>query len=154
MRKILLTLTLILSFIANAQNVGDIRSEVRMELTNGGTMEIPSNLNGVLDIKFIIDTGASESSIPLFVVNTLIKTDTVLKSDRLEDGTYIMADGSTSTARRIQLRTIQIGDVTLHNITFSVTDGVTAPLLIGQNILNHFKFVSFDYTNNKLILIK
>jgi clan AA aspartic protease (TIGR02281 family) len=154
MRKILLLLFLLLSGISNAQNVGDSLTEVQMDTTNGGTIEIPVKINDVLDIKFILDTGASESSIPLFLVLTLIRTETVSKSDRLEDRDYILADGSISTARRIQVGTVQIGDVVLHNISFSVTDDNRSPLLIGQNVLRQFKSVSFDYINNKLILIK
>ncbi len=155
MRKLLLILFLLLSVVTNSQTVGNINNtEVAMLLSIGETVEIPVRVNNVLDVKFIVDTGASESSIPLFIVNTLIRTDTVLKTDKLEDRSYILADGSVSVSRRIQLRSVQIGNVILNDVSFSVTDDSRAPLLIGQNILRQFKTVKFDYNTNTLILIK
>ena len=41
------------------------QSSIEMRSDVGGTVDIPIKLNNVLSIKFIVDTGASESSIPL-----------------------------------------------------------------------------------------
>lgn len=130
------------------------QSSIEMRSDVGGTVDIPIKLNNVLNIKFIVDTGASESSIPLYIVNTLIKTETILIEDKLEDKTYLLANGSTSTSRRVRLRKVKIGDFILEDVAFSVSDDVRSPLLIGQNILTQFKSVKFDYVNSRLIITK
>lgn len=152
MRKLLLMLMMFFSLLSYSQKAKI--NKIVMNISEGGTIDIPVTLNKALLINFVVDTGASESSIPLYIVNTLIKTETILTTDRLEDKTYILANGTTMTNRRVQLRNVRIGDFVLENISFSVSDDVRSPLLIGQNILSQFKSVEFDYANKKVILVK
>lgn len=129
-------------------------NEIKLSGNKGGIYEIDVKVNNVLDIPFILDTGASESSMPLFVLNTLISTNTVFKGDRLEDRTYIMADGSTTKSRRIIIRKLKIGNNEVENIAFSISDEINSPLLLGQNVLSLFKEVRIDYSRSTITLIK
>lgn len=168
MKKIILALILILSMPIFSQSdpTQSLQSTMGSEskdlilnegeialITNpGGIYEVMIKLNDVLDIPFVLDTGASESSMPLFVLNTLIKTNTVVKSDRLSDKKYIMADGSTVDARRVLIKRLRIGDYVVENIAFSISDDVNSPLLLGQNVLSEFKEVKIDYKRSTLTL--
>ena len=62
---------------------------------SGGTFAVPVTINNQLTLKFIVDSGASDVSIPADVVMTLLRTDTITKADFLGQQTYQMADGST-----------------------------------------------------------
>ena len=53
-------------------------------------------INGELTLKFTIDSGASDVSIPADVVLTLLRTGTLTKDDFVGTQSYRLADGSTS----------------------------------------------------------
>ena len=57
-------------------------------------------INDQLTIKFTVDTGASDVSVPADVVLTLIRTDTISSGDFLGERPYTLADGSTVKNQR------------------------------------------------------
>ncbi len=166
MRKFLLSLLLMIPLLSTSQvnepiithteTKNYISDEDVIQLINnyGDIYEINVKINNVLDIPFILDTGASESSMPTYVLNTLIRTNTVFKVDRLEDKTYIMADGTTTVNRRILIRKLKIGNNEVENIAFSISDDLNSPLLIGQNVLSLFTEVKINYKDSTITFIK
>jgi Aspartyl protease len=60
---------------------------------------VPVSINGQLTLKFTIDSGASDVSVPADVVSTLIRTETITASDFLGTQTYTLADGSVAPAK-------------------------------------------------------
>lgn len=67
----------------------------KIKLTKiGGVYEVPVKLNGVLNINFIFDSGASEVSITPDVALTLLRTGTIRENDWLPGRYYQLADGS------------------------------------------------------------
>ena len=109
-------------------------------VSNGGTFKVPVTINGQLTLKFVVDSGASDVSIPADVVVTLVRTETITDADFLDKQTYQMADGSTVPSQRFVIRTLKIGDKTLENVVGSIAP-VAGSLLLGQSFLSRFKSV-------------
>jgi aspartyl protease family protein len=117
----------------------------------GGVYEIPITINGVLKLNFIFDAGASDVSISSDVALTLIRTGTVKNEDFIGTETYKFADGSTAKSKVFIIKEIQVGDRKVFNIKASISNSLTAPLLLGQSVLNKFGKVIIDYKNEMII---
>lgn len=101
---------------------------------SGGTPQVPVLINERLSLDFIIDSGATDVSIPSDVALTLVRTGTISDGDFLGSSDYTLADGRTSSASRINIRSLSVGGVTVHNITASVANAA-GPLLLGESFL-------------------
>src|SRR5215510_3945261 len=75
----------------------------------GGVYEIPVEINGVITLNFVLDTGASEVSIPADVALTLYRAGTIKDADFLPGQIYRLADGSLVNRSRLVLRSLKIG---------------------------------------------
>jgi clan AA aspartic protease (TIGR02281 family) len=120
-------------------------------LADGGTFKVPVTINGQLTLDFIVDSGASDVSIPADVVLTLVRTGTLAESDFLDSQTYRLADGSTVPSQRFRIRSLRVGDTVLENVTGSVAP-VAGGLLLGQSFLTRFKSWSIDNQRQALVL--
>ena len=112
---------------------------------------VPVLINGNLTLHFIVDSGASDVSVPSDVVSTLMRTGTITDSDFTGVQRYVIADGSTVTARTFVLRSLRVGDITLQNVEASVSDS-SADLLLGQSFLGRFNSWSIDNSTHTLVL--
>ncbi|WP_370676774.1 TIGR02281 family clan AA aspartic protease [Pleomorphomonas sp. PLEO] len=101
---------------------------------SGGTPQVPVLINDRLSLDFIIDSGASDVSIPSDVALTLVRTGTIADNDFLGASDYTLADGRTSSASRINIRSLSIGGITIRNVTASVANAA-GPLLLGESFL-------------------
>jgi aspartyl protease family protein len=106
----------------------------------GGIWMVPVKVNGLQEIDFVYDTGASETTITADVVSTMMRQKTISSEDFLPGGTYVLADGSTVSSPRFTIRTLEIGGITLRNVSAGISDAKADPLL-GQNVLGHFRSV-------------
>ena len=120
-------------------------------VSDGGTFKVPVTINDQLTLKFVVDSGASDVSIPADVVATLLRTETITDADFLDKQTYRLADGSTIPSQRFVIRTLKIGDKTLQNVVGSIAP-VTGSLLLGQSFLSRFKSWSMDNQQQTLML--
>jgi predicted aspartyl protease len=111
----------------------------------GGVYLIPAKINDVLLIPFVIDSGAADVSITPDVFFTLIKTHTIYKQDWLPGQKYQLADGSVAESNRFLIRTLQIGNRVLKNVTCSISKSIEAPMLLGQSALEQLGNFTFDY---------
>lgn len=146
MKKIFFCVALFLIQIANAQSI---------ELADkNGVYEVPVIINNSLKIDFLLDTGATETSIPIYVFYTLLRNGTITKADKLREKTFILADGTKVTSKRCVIREITIGGHVLTDVSVSISESVNSPLLLGQNVLNKFTRVTIDYRNDTLTLEK
>jgi clan AA aspartic protease (TIGR02281 family) len=116
-----------------------------------GTFKVPVRINGVLELQFTVDTGASDVTIPADVVRTLVRTGTISESDFIGEQTYRLADGSTIRSATFRIRQLQVGERTVTNVLGSVAN-VDGSLLLGQSFLRRFQRVSFDYGQGVLVL--
>jgi clan AA aspartic protease (TIGR02281 family) len=117
----------------------------------GGTFVVPVSINGQLTLKFTIDSGASDVSIPADVVSTLIRTETITDSDFLGTQIYTLADGSTIPSPTFTIRSLKVGDKVLQNVQGSVASA-KGSLLLGQSFLSRFKSWSIDNQRQVLLL--
>jgi hypothetical protein len=62
---------------------------------SGGIYHVPVVINDTLKLDFIVDSGASDVSIPADVALTLMRTGTIKESDFIGTEKYGLADGST-----------------------------------------------------------
>lgn len=117
----------------------------------GGTFKVPGRINGVLDLHFIVDSGAADVSLPADVVLTLVRSGTINDSDFVGEQTFVLADGSSVKSKTFRIRQLSVGGRTIENVLGSIVD-VNGSLLLGQSFLSRFKRVSFDYGQGFLVL--
>lgn len=118
---------------------------------DGGTYSVPVTINDLLPLKFVLDSGASDVSIPADVVLTLIRTGTLKETDFIGSQTYRLADGSTIESKQFKIRSMTVGGRRVTDVTGSVAD-VEGSLLLGQSFLQKFKSWSIDNNQHKLFL--
>jgi predicted aspartyl protease len=124
--------------------------EVRLE-RQGGILLVPVLINGRVLLDFIMDSGASDVSIPADVVSTLWRTGTLADADFTGSKTYLLADGSTIPSATFRIRSLLVGDRMLENVSGSIAP-VKGPLLLGQSFLSRFKSWSVDNVREVLVL--
>ena len=117
----------------------------------GGIFVVPVAINGIITLKFIVDSGAADVSIPADVVMTLMRTGTVTTDDFLEKKTYVLADGSQIPSQTFRIRSLKVGPVVIENVTASVTNA-RADLLLGQSFLSRLNSWSLDNQRHALII--
>lgn len=116
-----------------------------------GTYRIPIIIGGISK-KFVLDSGASDTTISSKLEAQLIKNGTVDKENYLNNALYRIADGSIISQRRFVLKTLKVGNFTVKNIIISVGNE-DSPLLLGKNFLD--KFETWIINNlNKTIELK
>ena len=128
----------------------DGKTRVPMEPLNG-IYVVPGVINGVMTLKFAIDTGASDVAIPADVVASLVRGGFIEQSDFLGEQTYRIADGSTRSGQTFRIRSLQVGNMVIEDVRASVLPE-KAPLLLGQSFLSRLKSWSMDYTAHILII--
>jgi clan AA aspartic protease (TIGR02281 family) len=133
-----------------ADNRTNSAISIPMENT-GGVYTVPVSINDSLTINFIVDSGATDVSIPADVVSTLVRAGTVRDEDFLGTRMYTMANGSTVPSKTFRIRSLKVGNVVVDNVVASIGDAVSTPLL-GQSFLGHFKSWSLDNENHALVL--
>ena len=120
-------------------------------VAESGTFVVPVRINDQITLKFVIDSGASDVSVPADVVMTLLRTGTITDADFLGTQKYRMADGSSVPSQQFVIRSLKVGDRTLNDVTGSIAP-VEGGLLLGQSFLRRFKSWSIDNQREALIL--
>lgn len=122
-----------------------VSGSTRVKMTEeNGIYYVPVEVNG-LNLKFVFDTGASAISISSAEVAVMYRQGLITQDDVLGTSQMMDANGDITEGAIVNLRTVKIGDITLHNIQASVEDNMQAPLLFGQSALSKFGKVSIDY---------
>ena len=116
-----------------------------------GTYVVPVLINNAITLDFMVDSGASDVSIPEDVVTTLIRAGTIRDTDFIGERTYVLADGSRVKSKTFRIRSLKVGDRVLENVTGSVADK-KGTLLLGQSFLGRFKSWSIDNSKHVLVL--
>src|SRR6266851_1179668 len=124
------------------------RNDVPLEFT-GGIYVVPVLINGVLPLRFNVDSGAADVSIPTDVFLTLVRTGTIGKEDYIGTQKYRLADGSVVDSDRFYIHELKVGDHTIKNVSASVESVKSIPLL-GQTFLS--KFASWSMDNDRHVL--
>ena len=131
-------------FILIAISVDMIAQErIPMTLEESGIYTIPCEVNG-LKLKFVFDTGAADVHLSLVEAAFMLKNGYIDEDDFLGTGTYSMADGSISENAMVNLKTIKIGNTTIHNVQACVSSKIDASLLLGQSAIQKLGKYSID----------
>ena len=120
-------------------------------MNDSGIFVVPVEINGALTLDFVIDSGASDVSVPADVVSTLIRTKTIGPSDFVGQQTYVMADGSEAPSDVFVIRSLKVGNRVVQNVRASIASP-KATLLLGQSFLRHFNSWSIDNARHTLVL--
>ena len=126
------------------------RSSIPMK-KEGGTYLVPVLINNAITLDFVVDSGASDVSIPADVVLTLIRAGTIQRTDFIGAQTYVLADGSKIESHSFRIRSLKVGDRILENVIGSVAS-TKGSLLLGQSFLGRFKSWSIDNSRHALVL--
>lgn len=124
------------------------QERIPMTLEESGIYTIPCEVNG-LKLKFVFDTGAADVHLSLVEAAFMLKNGYIDEDDFLGTGTYSMADGSISENAMVNLKTIKIGNTTIHNVQACVSSKIDASLLLGQSAIKKLG----DYSINGSYLV-
>lgn len=124
------------------------KSTVKMRLANG-VYYVPCMINGTT-MEFIFDTGASDIVMSLTEALFLYKQGKLTDEDFIDNVSFQIADGSIGEGTVINLKTVSIGNKTLHNVKATIISNMDAPLLLGQSALSRFGRLSIDYSRDEI----
>lgn len=117
----------------------------------GGTLVLPVVINDRITLDFVLDSGASDVSIPLDVFSTLRRTGTIPDTDLLSPTKYRLADGTVQQQYRFRIRSLKIGGFELVGVVGSVSSP-QGELLLGQSFLRRLRNWSIDNERRVLII--
>jgi predicted aspartyl protease len=131
------------------------KNEVRIEYREvGGVKTIPVRINGVT-MDMIYDTGCSGLHMSLNELQTLVKNGTIYECDFVGFTNSTIADGSVANNLVVNLHTIEIApNLRWHNIEATVSLNQTAPLLLGNGVLDKMAMISVDNKNKTINFTK
>jgi hypothetical protein len=75
----------------------------------GGVYVVSVLINDAVALKFVVDSGAADVSLPADVVSTLMRTGTLNESDFIGTQSYVLADGSTVPSATFRIRSLKVG---------------------------------------------
>jgi clan AA aspartic protease (TIGR02281 family) len=116
-----------------------------------GAFVVPVVINGEIALKFVVDSGATDVSIPADVVSTLIRTGSLKPTDITGEREYELADGSRMLLKTFTIRSLRVGDVVVDNVRATISPPQGA-ILLGQSFLRRFSSWSIDNANELLVL--
>ena len=126
-------------------------TEVAFKRHQGGTFEIPCEVNG-LPLQMLFDTGASSVTLSSVEANFMLKNDYLSAKDLGGKEYYRIADGGVTEGTLVTLREVKIGDFVLKNVKASVVTSQKAPLLLGQSVMERFGTITIDNIGGKLVI--
>jgi predicted aspartyl protease len=126
------------------------QTSISME-RESGVYVVPVRFNDMITLNAIVDSGASDVSVPADVVLTLVRTKTITGQDFLGQQTYVLADGSKVPSQRFRIRSLRVGDKTLEDVVASIAS-VNGDILLGQSFLRRFRSWSIDNEQHMLML--
>jgi clan AA aspartic protease (TIGR02281 family) len=132
--------------------IGNSPLETRIPLVKmSGGLIAPVVINNTLKLNFIVDSGASDVSIPADVFARLVNANTVTQADITGNRNYKNADGEVFQSKTFVIRSLKIGNIEAPRVQAKVSPS-NAPPLLGQSFLKRFKSWSIDNSTQELIL--
>jgi clan AA aspartic protease (TIGR02281 family) len=139
-----------------AADVKSLRDPFRARTTAlfqrmGGVFVVQATVNGSFKTYAIVDSGATHVQIPEETVEEMRRGGSLSDADFLGQRRYTMADGRAVQQRVFRLRTLQIGDRAMENVTAAVGAPKSRPLL-GQSFLRRLSWWKIDNVKNAIEL--
>ncbi|HEV2185582.1 MAG TPA: retropepsin-like aspartic protease [Stellaceae bacterium] len=117
-----------------------------------GNLWVPAQINKVVTIDFVIDSGASDITLPRDVYQTLIRSGTLTKADYIGTAQFGIADGSEVKGIKFKLASFQVGNQVLTDVVASVMPSDSATPLLGLSFLSRFQSWAIDNNSGTLKL--
>jgi clan AA aspartic protease (TIGR02281 family) len=128
--------------------------ETRIPLLKmAGGLIAPVVVNNSIKLNFVVDSGASDVSIPADVFATLVRDHTVTQADITGTRNYKNADGEVFRSKTFLIRSLKIGNLDAPQVQAKVS-AANAPPLLGQSFLKRFKSWSIDNSTQELVLLR
>jgi clan AA aspartic protease (TIGR02281 family) len=119
-----------------------------------GNLWVPAQINKVVTIDFVIDSGASDITLPRDVYSTLIRSGTLTKANYIGTTQFGIGDGSeVKGGVKFKLASLQVGNQVLTDVVASVMPSDAATPLLGLSFLSRFQSWSIDNNSGTLKLI-
>jgi len=116
-----------------------------------GIYEVSCKVND-LRLNFIFDTGASDISISQTEALFMLKNGFLSPSDIGENQSYMDANGDIEIGTKVILRKLELGGFVLKNVSASVVNNKSAPLLFGQSALSKYGKILIDNQSNTITI--
>jgi clan AA aspartic protease (TIGR02281 family) len=144
-------LLVLLIAVLVATGLRPVRAETVPLKRDHGTFVVPVVINDQMTLNFMLDSGASDVTIPADVLSTLTRTGTIATTDFLDSQVYQLADGSQTRSRRIRIRSLRVGSVELRDVIASVAPQA-GTLLLGQSFLTRLQTWTMDNQRHLLVI--
>lgn len=119
-----------------------------------GVKVVDVKINDVIGVEMIIDTGCSGALISLSEARYLAEKGTLTANDIIGSTQSMVADGRIVENMVVRLRKITIGGkLEATDVEATVSSNMSAPLLLGNEVLGRVSSISID-NENKNILFK
>lgn len=116
----------------------------------GKMCKVKCEING-LPLHFIFDTGASDVTMSSVEATFMLKNGYLNESDLSGKQYYTTADGSIAEGVNVCLNNVVFAGLTLKNVKAGIVATQSAPLLLGQSVLERLGRIEID---NEKMLIK
>lgn len=136
--------------ISNYRSLNEPIEQIKLKYQNGIYL-VPVKLNNVLTMDFVLDLGASDVSISPDIFLVLYRAGTIKENDFIGTQTYQFADGTTAKSSVFNIKSIEIGGKVINDVRASISNSLSAPLLLGQSAMK--KFGSYRIDNFQKLLI-
>ncbi len=124
------------------ETTGDL--EIPFTTLPSGNITIPVKINGVT-FDMMYDTGASVTMITAAEAKYMYQKGNFTTDDILNYQKFQTANGEISVGLKINLKKVELGEITLRNIEAVVVANQQAPLLLGQTVMREFGNFTVDY---------
>lgn len=104
---------------------------------NNGVYQLKARFGSIYE-NFILDSGASITTISKTVEDKLLNIGFIDRNSYLPNALFRIADGSIISLRRARLKSMAIGSFEVKNLIVSI-GSENSPLLLGRNFLDKFK---------------
>ena len=125
---------------------------VPLHQAGSGTYTVDVGIAGVCCFKMMLDTGASDVSVPLNLWYAMLKDGHINRADHIDVAKYRTANG-TVEGLRFRMPTMTIGGHAVDGVIGSVTKGDNGrTILLGQSFLRKFKAWQINNGTSELFL--
>jgi clan AA aspartic protease (TIGR02281 family) len=118
-----------------------------------GNLWVPAQINNVVTIDFVIDSGASDITLPWDTYLTLLRSGTLTKTNYIGEVNFGIANGSEVRGHKFKLASLQVGNQVLTDVVASVMPSDSATPLLGLSFLSRFQSWSIDNKSSVLTLV-
>jgi predicted aspartyl protease len=119
-----------------------------------GHLLVPVSVNGADAQDYIVDSGATQVSIPWSDAQALMKAGRLKPGDYKGSGVGTVANGAGVLVEVYNIRSLKVGDAEVKNVLVGVRMSGGGPRLLGQTFLKRFKTVSVDNKRGVLVLTR